>query len=398
MSRPVGLYHDTCNRPPTGTHLVHVVYCLLAVTMSSSAGGGNKKGFPAKDPYEVLGLAFGSSEAEISKAYRQLARTLHPDKLGTQNLTAADIEKATARFHDTQLARDFLLSPEHAEEKRQYDAKRASEMVRREAERNREQQMSERRTRMRDELRIQEEQQQKQKTVKGGRKIRDSKENLARQGIQLREEYAARQAAATEAAASKSTQQLDSRKIREQYQVRLKWSRKKLKDNNLPSPSEDSIARMMGQFGSVHRIMFIGSKGNLALVTFDDPDACDKAVQEYSESEIWRATYVEKSKRDEYPKQKDPITSAPIQRTSRDGESVNDWKLRRDAEREKLLHKMESKMNNTVITSPRPYPPDFPEEFDIDESPIDKLELAEERILRSILPMEVIQRIKVSRK
>jgi curved DNA-binding protein CbpA len=367
--------------------------------MSSSRSGGNKKGFPEKDPYEVLGLAFGASEADISKAYRQLARTLHPDKIGTQNLTASDIEKATARFHDIQLARNFLLDPEHAEDKRQYDAKRASEMVRREAERNREQQMSERRKRMRDELRRQEELQKKQKLVKGDRTTGDSKENLARQGIKLREEYAARKAAAAEAAeTSKSNQQSDSRNIKEKYQVRLKWSRKKLKENNLPSPSEDSIARMMGKFGTVNHVMFIGSKGNLALVTFEDPDACDKAVQDYSESEIWRATYVEKGKRDEYQKQKVPIPTAPTLHLSRDGESVNDWKLRRDAEREKLLHQMESKMSNTVITSSRPYPPDFPEEFDVVESPIDKLELAEERILRNILPMEVIQGIKVYRK
>ena len=32
-----------------------------------------------RDPYEVLGVARDADEAEIKKAFRRLARTLHPD-------------------------------------------------------------------------------------------------------------------------------------------------------------------------------------------------------------------------------------------------------------------------------------------------------------------------------
>ncbi len=53
------------------------------------------------DPYSILGVARGASEADIKKAYRKLAKELHPDK-------NKDNPKATERFSRVTAAYDLL--------------------------------------------------------------------------------------------------------------------------------------------------------------------------------------------------------------------------------------------------------------------------------------------------
>ncbi|MDE2464758.1 MAG: J domain-containing protein [Alphaproteobacteria bacterium] len=54
-----------------------------------------------RDPYEVLGVAKGASEAEIKKAFRNLAKKYHPDTRGGD-------EKAAKRFQEISGAYDIL--------------------------------------------------------------------------------------------------------------------------------------------------------------------------------------------------------------------------------------------------------------------------------------------------
>lgn len=55
----------------------------------------------ASDPYITLGIAKGATEAEIKKAYRKLAKELHPDK-------NKDNPKASEKFSDATKAYDLL--------------------------------------------------------------------------------------------------------------------------------------------------------------------------------------------------------------------------------------------------------------------------------------------------
>lgn len=344
----------------------------------------SSKDFPKDDPYEVLGVQPTDDAAAINKAYRKLALQLHPDKI--QQLSAKDQELAAERFQKIQTAKAFLTEPEHAKAREKYDLQRASQLRREQVEAERTKSMSDRRKRMRDELAEQEKDARQRKAKHQTTKDNQQKvQDLKKEGEQLRQQFADKEAAKVAAEVVKTN--------KEDRQIRLKWSRKKLKI----SPTEHSIAQLMQQFGAVEAVEFLGSKGNAALVTFSDPNSCRSCVDMYADSDEMRATFVGKRKETEESKN-EQASSLPTEKPA-----SKDWKVQRAAEREKLLREMELEENNNGspkqkrVKRKSPYP--FPPQFSGDKNYLSPLQLLQEQeafVLKDFLPPETIKAIQLA--
>lgn len=60
------------------------------------------------DPFDVLGLKRGASEAEIKKSYRKLVKETHPDTAIAQDLPEIVVESYERRFQEVQEAYDKI--------------------------------------------------------------------------------------------------------------------------------------------------------------------------------------------------------------------------------------------------------------------------------------------------
>jgi DnaJ family protein C protein 17 len=357
------------------------------------------------DPYDILGIQPGATDAEITKAYRKLALKLHPDKQ-RPNLSATEQAQEAKHFQDIQLARTFLL--EDTAERRKYDAKRQSESLRKQADLVREQHMSAKRKRMRDELKQKEAAEAKQEASERKQKTKDKNrkeyvDQLGRDGTKLRQEYAEKEAerntqnAVEEELRQNRKQEKESLKFR---QVRLKWDRKKM---SMSSPSEDSIASLFQEkFGTVEHVEFLGSKGNQALVTFADAASCRPCVDFYLNSAEMRAKFVGSRKERE---EQEEVLAPKTERRRGETESLQERRLRQQGEREELLREMEQETEggdaNTGKSkrrkvSSKQFPLPFPSGDDQNLSPLEKLEKFERTALGGLLSANRLEAIQAS--
>ena len=310
--------------------------------MPSSALG--KDGMPLKDPYRVLGISTTATETEIKKAYRQLALKLHPDKQ-SDNLSESQRVELDKQFHDVKDARAFLLDTEHADARRKYAANLASERMRHAEDERRERTMSSRRKRMRDELSTRE---KMAKMAASGSQSTSNEdrfdvERLRREGERLREEYAKREAEVDaervhKMAVDRATQKLQ----KEDRQVRLKWSRKKVVGG---VHTKQSLHAIMKDFGQVEDVELLGSKGNAALITFVHESSCKPCVDAYRTSETMRATFVGRRKHQDNSQDVES-EYVPVKNDKEDIETLDERKLRQAAERERLMRQMELEEEN----------------------------------------------------
>ncbi|KAL7538912.1 hypothetical protein ACHAXR_008871 [Thalassiosira sp. AJA248-18] len=308
-----------------------------------------KDGMPLKDPYQVLGIPTTASESDIKKAYRQQALKLHPDKQ-SGTLTDSQREALDKQFHDVKYARSFLLDADHAEAKKKYDANLASERARHAEEERREMSMSSRRKRMREELGMRERMAKTTGTAttaaaasssSGAAADRFDVDRLRREGERLREEYSKREtevdlARKQRMAVERATQKLQ----KEDRQVRLKWSRKKVVGGG---HTKQSLTLIMKDFGEVEEVEMLGSKGNAALITFVNAASCKLCVVAYRISDIMRATFVGRRKIDDTMNDAGQFPDHHMGDVSKSQytENLEERNLRTAAERERLMRQME---------------------------------------------------------
>ena len=390
-----------------------------------------------------MGVEVGATDAIITKAYRKLALKLHPDKQ-RQDLTEEKTDDLAKRFHDVKEARSFLLDPEHKEDRQKYDARLRSSMARRVEDARREQSMSDRRKRMREELAAKERdaagaKNKRCRSAKGAAANGDDNqimlEKLRREGKQMRESYSAK--AASDEAVYRARQKMDASELLERRQVRVKWSRSKVGKSH----SEHSLAELLSSFGSVESVELVGAKGNAALITFADESSCSPCVEAYADSDVMRATFVgkrkdrEKSRAFASSRSSDAASksssAAYRESQSRDVESVEERKIRQAAERERILRQMELEeeggrgVDGDISTDARgttgkteplsshcqrelkgdepsksswsraqEYPPPFPiTSDDKDLAPIRRLERKEGSVLQNLLEADALARI-----
>lgn len=76
--------------------------------------------FAEKNYYAILGVKPTASSSEIKKAFRKLARMVHPDVLSSDSVEAGD------RFTEIKQAYDFLYEPRKLEEELQRQLQRTA--------------------------------------------------------------------------------------------------------------------------------------------------------------------------------------------------------------------------------------------------------------------------------
>ena len=201
-----------------------------------------------------------------------------------------------------------------------------------------------------------------------------------------------------------------ARIIKEDRQVRLRWSRKRMK----VSPSEHSLAQLMSNmFGSVESVEILGSKGNSALITFQNASSCRPCVDAYEASEEMRATFVGKRKEqyEEELLQHQVSRDSPQMATStkaQDRERIEERIHRQAEERERLAREMEledaghavktkTKTQASQKKSTRPFPSEFATGIGVKgDTPLQKLEHVERSLFADILSPDQMKQMQVT--
>jgi curved DNA-binding protein CbpA len=273
------------------------------------------------NPYEEMGLSPGASSEDIKKAYRQLSRKLHPDKM----VKASDADKAAAevKFTRVQAANDFLTD---ATQRGLFDAaeERKASSVKRKDER--EGAMDDRRKAMKRRLDEQESAARRGGAQGSAPSNRKTEADLRRANVERRDAHGAQHSRRAADAA-------EHRDGHDRRSVSVKWQRK------VHSFSVDDLAALFRPFGEVVSVSFEGAKGNAAKVVFETPEAAAAAAAR-SNTDSLRVVGVGVKNRAWETPVSSPFVAPPGLGSARDSESVENYNARRAAERDRLARQM----------------------------------------------------------
>jgi len=280
------------------------------------------------DPYEELGLSFGSTLDDIKKAYRQLSRKLHPDKM----IKASAAEKACAevKFTRIQAANNFLMDEtqrglyDAAEELKASSAKRKKE---------REGAMDDRRRAMKRRLDEQESAARKVGTQNDASSSFKTEADIRRANAARRDAQGAMHSQREASAVAEALHSREERENRSRRSVSVKWQRK------VHSFSSDDLEKLFSPFGKVLSISFEGVKGNAAKVTFETPESASAAAATASTASLRVSRVGMKGAVWENPASDNYMRQSSLD-SARDFESVEDYKTRHAAERDWLKRQM----------------------------------------------------------
>jgi hypothetical protein len=275
-----------------------------------------------------MGLSPGASSEDIKKAYRQLSRKLHPDKM----VKASDADKAAAevKFTRVQAANDFLTD---ATQRGLFDAaeERKASSVKRKDER--EGAMDDRRKAMKRRLDEQESAARRGGAQGSAPSNRKTEADLRRANVERRDAHGAQHSRRAADAAEAALRSREHRDGHDRRSVSVKWQRK------VHSFSVDDLAALFRPFGEVVSVSFEGAKGNAAKVVFETPEAAAAAAAR-SNTDSLRVVGVGAKNRAWETLVSSPFVAPSGLGSARDSESVENYTARRAAERDRLARQM----------------------------------------------------------
>jgi DnaJ homolog subfamily C member 17 len=241
------------------------------------------------DWYGILNCSIESTNEQIEKAARQLARKYHPDRNKDPN--------AAPLFLNVQKAKEFLLSDE---KRRGYDDELKKKIKRKEYDQQRNQHMDSKRKKMKEDFEArlgkfqktshssstEEAQSMPRHHKPKGKDVDDIRKDSMNRINEAREKQEAEFNKISMEEILKHRQSMSDNRSQETIvQIKIKWRRSDI------SHSDDSLCSLFRIFGSIEDVtMAAGGKTNTAIITFATNSAAQDAVNHYLDSKTFKVT------------------------------------------------------------------------------------------------------------